>query len=136
MATDHSASSAMILRIRRTPAPELGPLDFTGGGMTEGFEGCGPVLEAWPAVEDWSWVEMEDWSWVEIEDQLRTDSEGVIWVSSMLGADNTGTSGLLDGLVTGSFSDRRVLDAGGNLEQEEGMELLLWRVSVGFYQEM
>lgn len=87
MATDHSASSAMILRIRRTPAPELGPLDFTGGGMTEDFEGCGPVLEAWPAVKDWSWVE--------VEDQLGTDGGGVIWVSSMLGTDNTGTSGLL-----------------------------------------
>lgn len=87
MASDHSVSSAIILRIRCTPAPELGPLGFTGGAMVGGFEGCGPVLEAWPVVEDRSWVE--------VEDRLGMDNEGVVWVSCMLGTGNTGTVGPL-----------------------------------------
>lgn len=45
MASDHSGSSAMILRMRPPLAPVLQPLDLLGGGMMEGLEGCGPVLE-------------------------------------------------------------------------------------------
>lgn len=87
MARDHSASSAMILRIRRTLAPEFGPLDFTGVGLTVGFEGCWAVLEAWPAVEDRSWVE--------VEERLGTDNDGGVTVSCMLGTGKIGAGGHL-----------------------------------------
>ena len=88
MASDHSASSAMILRIRRTPDPEPGPVDFTRGGIIGvGFEGCGPVLEVWPTAEDRSWME--------VEDRLGIDSDSVVWVSCILGVGNTGPGGPL-----------------------------------------
>ena len=86
MASDHSASSAMILRIRRTTDPEPGPMDLARGGIIGvGFEGCGAVLEVWPAVEDRSWVE--------VEDRLGIDGDSIVWVSCMLGAGNIGTAG-------------------------------------------
>lgn len=76
MASDHSGSSAMILRIRRTLVPEFQPLDLLGGGMIEGLEGWGPVLEVWPAVKNLSCVE--------IDDRLGADSVDVARVSCML----------------------------------------------------
>ena len=88
MASDHSASSAMILRIRRTPDPEPGPVDLARVGIIGvGFEGCGAMLEVWPTVEDRSWVE--------VEDRLGIDGDSVVWVSCMLGLGNTGTGGPL-----------------------------------------
>ena len=88
MASDHSASSAMILRIRRTPDPEPGPVDLARGGIIGvGFEGCGAMLEVWPTVEDRSWVE--------VEDRLGIDGDSVVWVSCMLGLGNTGPSASL-----------------------------------------
>lgn len=87
MASDHSASSAMILCIQRTLAPEFRPFDFSGGGINEGFDGCGPVLEAWPTVEAQSWVKTEDW--------LGADTDGGVRVSCMLWTGNIEAGGPL-----------------------------------------
>lgn len=85
MASDHSGSSAMIRRIRWKLAPGCGFLDFAETGVIEGFEGCGPVLEVCPPVEDLSWVETEEW--------LGSNNADVVTVSCMLEAGNVGPGG-------------------------------------------
>lgn len=116
MASDHSGSSAMILRIRRTLAPDFQPLDLLGGGMTEGLEGWGPVLEAWPAVEDLSCMV--------IEDRLRTDSVGVTRVSCMLWTGSLGAgSPLVMALQRGVSQTGRFLVPMGTWRERRGGDL-------------
>jgi hypothetical protein len=58
MASDHSASSEMILRMRRT----FGTLVFSwpGVGVLLVFKDVGPVLEL-PKAETWRWMVRTDW---------------------------------------------------------------------------
>lgn len=66
----------MILRIRYTSFLGFEPLDFTGGGVSEGFESRWPVLKAWAV--------MEDRSWAGIKDRLPAEIIGVVKISCML----------------------------------------------------
>jgi hypothetical protein len=109
MASVHSSSSAMILRMRRTPVF----LDFgtAGAGMVEEVLGSwGPSLGPGPAAEGWLCGEDDVW--------LGADGVAGAEESCMLGAGDVGSGSPLVTLRQEATQTGRPLMRGA-LEQEE-----------------